>query len=55
VEQATTLMQALGTKLQTAFVDLGYRGVDKDNLGLDIKHRCKSKSMTEEERKSLKR
>jgi len=55
VEQATILMQALGTKPQTAFVDLGYRGVDKDNLGLDIKHRGKSKSLTDEEKKSLKR
>ncbi len=55
VEQATILMQALGTKPQTAFVDLGYRGVDKDNLGLDIKHRGKFKSLTDQEKKSLKR
>jgi IS5 family transposase len=55
VEQATILMQALGKKPQTAFVDLGYRGVDKDNLGLDIKHRGKFKSLTHEEKKSLKR
>jgi hypothetical protein len=55
VEQATILMQALGTKPQTAFVDMGYRGVDKDNLGLDIKHRGKSKSLTDEEKKSLKK
>jgi IS5 family transposase len=55
VEQATILMQALGAKPQTAFVDLGYRGVDKDNLGLDIKHRGKFKSLTDEEKKSLKR
>ena len=48
-------MQALGTKPQTAFVDLGYRGVDKDNLGLDIKHRGKFNSLTDEEKKSLKR
>ena len=55
VEQATILMQALGTKPQTAFVDLGYRGVDKDNLGLDIKHRGTFKSLTDQEKKSLKR
>jgi IS5 family transposase len=55
VEQASILMQALGTKPQTAFVDLGYRGVDKDNLGLDIKHRGKFKSLTDDEKKSLKR
>jgi IS5 family transposase len=55
VEQAAILMQALGTKPQTAFVDLGYRGVDKDNLGLDIKHRGKFNSLTDDEKKSLKR
>jgi IS5 family transposase len=55
VEQATILMQALDTKPQTAYVDLGYRGLDKDNLGLDIKHRGKFKSLTDEEKKSLKR
>jgi IS5 family transposase len=36
-------------------VDLGYRGVDKDNPGIDIKHRGKFKSLTQEERKNLKR
>ncbi len=36
-------------------VDLGYRGVYKDNAGLDIKHRDKFKSLTDEEKKSLKR
>jgi IS5 family transposase len=55
VEQATILMQALGTKPQTAFVDLGYWGVDKENLGIDIKHRDKFKSLTDDEKKSLKR
>ena len=55
VEQATTLMQALGTKMQTVFVDLGYRGADNKSFGLDIKHRGKSMSMTDDERKSLKR
>ena len=40
---------------QTAIVDLGYRGVDKGNQNLDIKHRGKFKSMTEQERKLLKR
>jgi hypothetical protein len=55
VEQATILMQALGTKQQKAYVDLGYRGVDKDNLGLDIKHCGKFNSLTDKEKKSLKR
>lgn len=55
VEQANILMQTLGSKPQTAFVDLGYRGLDKDNLGLDIKHCGKFKSRTDEEKKLLKR
>jgi IS5 family transposase len=55
VEQAAILMQATGMKPETAYVDLGYRGVDKDNAGLDIKHRGKFKSLTDEEKKSLKR
>jgi IS5 family transposase len=48
-------MQATGVTSQTAIVDLGYRGVDKDNKNLNIKHRGKFKSMTEQERKLLKR
>ena len=55
VEQASILMQATGVMPQTAIVDLGYRGVDKDNQNIDIKHRGKFKSMTEQERKLLKR
>jgi IS5 family transposase len=55
VEQATILMPALGTRPQTAFVVLGYRGVDKDNLGLDIKHRERINSLTDDKKKSLKR
>jgi IS5 family transposase len=37
------------------YVDLGYRGVDQDNPGVSIKHRGKYKSLTEQERKLLKR
>lgn len=48
-------MQATGVTPQTAIVDLGYRGVDKDNQNLNIKHRGKFKSMTAQERKLLKR
>jgi IS5 family transposase len=36
-------------------VDLGYRGVDADNPGIDIKHRGKAKSLTAQEWKLLKR
>ena len=55
VEQASILMQATDMRPETAYVDLGYRGVDKDNLDIDIKHRGKFKSLTVEEKKSLKR
>jgi len=39
----------------TAVVDLGYRGVDRDNPGLTIIHRGKAKSLGEPERKLIKR
>jgi IS5 family transposase len=39
---------------QTAIVNLGFIGVDKDNQSLDTKLRGKIKSMTEQERKLLK-
>ena len=54
-EQAAILMRATGMKPKTAYVDLGYRGVDKDILDIDIKHRGKFKRLTDEEQKSLKR
>jgi IS5 family transposase len=55
LEQASILMQAAGMKSETAYVDFGYRGVDQVNPGIDIKHRGKFKSMTEQERNMLKR
>ena len=48
-------MRATGMTPETVYVDLGYCGVDKDNLGVDIKHRGKFKSMTDQEKKMLKR
>jgi hypothetical protein len=42
-------------KPATAYVDLGYRGVDADNPGVAIKHRGKYKTLTTQERKLLKR
>ena len=39
----------------TAFVDLGYRGVDADNPDVRIVHRGKTKRITEQERQLLKR
>ncbi len=55
VEQAGILMPATGVMPQTAIVNLGYRGVDKDNQNLNIKRRGKFKSIKEQERKLLKR
>jgi transposase, IS5 family len=48
-------MQRLDGKPETAYVDLGYRGVDKDNANISIKHKGKFKSLTDEEKKLLKR
>ena len=55
LEQATILMQDTYTEPTTAFVDLGYRGVDADNPDVRIVHRGKSKRISEQERKLLKR
>ncbi len=55
VEQASILMQATGVRPQTVYVDLGYRGVDQANPDITIKHRGRFKSLTDEERKNLKR
>ena len=55
VEQVGILIQAADIKPESAYVDLGYRGLDKDNAGVNIKHRGKFKSLTDEEKKSLQR
>ena len=55
LEQATILMQDSAAKPATAFVDLGYRGVDADNPDVHIVHRGKAKRISEQERKLLKR
>lgn len=55
VEQASILMQETGQRPLTAYVDLGYRGVDADNPDIAIKHRGKFKTLTDQERKLLKR
>ncbi len=55
MEQAAILVQDTGIKPTTAYVDLGYRGVDGANPGLAIKHRGKFKTLTAKERKWLKR
>ena len=55
LEQASILMQDSRSKPTTAFVDLGYRGVDKLNPDVHIVHRGKAKRISEHERKLLKR
>ncbi len=55
LEQASILMQDSGSKPATAFVDLGYRGVDADNPDVHIVHRGKSKRISEQERRQLRR
>jgi hypothetical protein len=55
VEPAAILMQASGMKPETAYVDLGYRGVDKDNLGLGIKPPRQIQETDGRRKKSLQR
>ena len=55
IEQASILMQDTGAMPCTAYVDLGYRGVDADNPDIAIKHRGKAKTLTQAEWKHLKR
>jgi IS5 family transposase len=40
-------MQDTGVKPNTAWVDLGYRGVDAENPAIQIKHRGKKTRLTE--------
>ena len=47
-------MQDTGQRPQTAYVDMGYRGVDAQNPDTAIKHRGKFKTLTAQERKLLK-
>jgi IS5 family transposase len=55
LEQTTNLLQDLGRKPMQAIVDLGYRGVDADNPGVEIIHRGKYKTLTVLQRRWLKR
>ena len=55
MEQSTILMHGLGVKPEVVYADLGYRGADKDNPHIEIKHRGKDKRLTDEERRLLKR
>jgi IS5 family transposase len=55
VKQASIPMQATGVRPQAVYVGLGYRGVDQANSDIAIKHRGRFESLTDEERKNLKR
>ncbi len=55
LEQATILMQDSSSKPATAFVDLGYRGVDANNPDVHIVHRGKAKRISEQDRRLLRR
>jgi transposase, IS5 family len=55
LEQAAILMQDSRTRPTTAFVDLGYRGVDADNRDVHIVHRGKARRISQQERKLLRR
>ena len=55
LEQASILMQDSKVRPSTAFVDLGYRGVDAQNPDVHIVHRGKAKRISEQDRKQLKR
>ncbi len=51
VKQVSILMQGLDSKPHKVIVDLCYRGVDKANPDIDIKHRVKFKSLKDEDKK----
>jgi IS5 family transposase len=55
LEQATNLTQDLQLNIKQAVVDLGFRGVDADNPGVEIIHRGKFKSLSKQQRAWLKR
>lgn len=53
--QSSSLIEGVGKPIQQVFVDLGYRGVDADNPGVQIVHRGRIKSMSKREKTQLKR
>jgi len=55
LEQTTNLLQDQGRSPKQVIVDLGYRGVDADNPGVQIIHRGKYKSLSDQDKRLLKR
>jgi IS5 family transposase len=55
LEQTNILLEGIAPPPRTVYVDLGYRGVDRDNPDIEIIHRGKLKSLTQDQRQALKR
>ena len=55
LEQTTILLEDVGRAPKEVVVDLGFRGVDRDNPNVQIIHRGKYKSLTRPQRRWLKR
>ena len=55
LEQTSIVLEGIAPPPRTVYVDLGYRGVDRDNPDIEIIHRGKLKSLTQDQRQALKR
>jgi IS5 family transposase len=55
LEQTTNLLQDLNRTPKQVVVDLGYRGVAADNPGIEIFHRGRYKTMTDQQKRWLRR
>ena len=55
LEQTRILLEDVGREPKAVVVDLGFRGVDRDNPQVEIIHRGKYKSLTKQQRRWLKR
>jgi IS5 family transposase len=55
LEQTRILLEDTGKSPKQVFVDLGYRGVDRENPNVEIIHRGKYRSLTQQQRRCLRR
>lgn len=55
IEQTNILLIDQGVTASTAYVDLGYRGVEESVTSVEVIHRGKIKSLTKQQRQGLKR
>ena len=55
LEQTNILLEDVGRTPKHVVVDLGFRGVDEDNPGVEIIHRGRFKSLTNQQRRWLRR